>query len=183
MTVSLELQDCARQIDSANASAQALVDNHSVAELTRPTAGGGWSAAECLDHVANTLEAYLPVIRSGLEEGRRREQLAPGPFRYGLLARMFLWILEPPVRMRVKAPDVFLPRKQPGVKTALDAFLARHDELLRLVQLADGLDLAAIVVTSPANGRVKLPVGAVFGILTAHARRHLWQARRGLSES
>jgi hypothetical protein len=30
---------------------------------------------------------------------------------------------------------------------------------------------------------LKLPVGAVIGVLTAHARRHLWQARRALTES
>jgi len=118
-----------------------------------------------------------------LEEGRRQGKLGEGPFHYGFLARTFLWVLEPPVRMRVKAPNVFQPRPRPDVQAALHAFIARHAELQDLLQLAEGLDLAAIRVTSPANGKLKLPVGAMFGILTAHARRHLWQARRGLSES
>ena len=56
MTLSLELEDYARQIDSVNAEARALVANHSQAELTRTPANGGWSAAECLDHVARTIE-------------------------------------------------------------------------------------------------------------------------------
>lgn len=183
MAQSLELADYAGQLDSADASARALVENHSAEELARPAANGGWSPAECLDHVAKTVEEYLPVMRAALEEGRRCGATGEGPFRYGLLARMFLWVLEPPVRMRVKAPAQFVPRHQPDARAALDAYLARHAELRDLLELAEGLDLAAIRVVSPANAKLKLPVGAAFGILAAHARRHLWQARRALNES
>ncbi len=180
---SLELEDYARQIDSVNAEARALVDGHSPAELTRPAPGGGWSVAECLDHVAVTAEKYIPVIRQALEEGRAEGRTGEGPFRYGFLARTFLWAIEPPVRLRVKAPATFIPRPQPDPSMALAAYLAQHAELQKLLLQADGLDLAAIRVVSPANERLKLPVGAVIGILTAHARRHLWQARKALSAS
>lgn len=180
---SLELEDYARQIDSVNAEAQALVENHFPAELTRPAPGGGWSVAECLDHVAVTAEKYLPALRQALETGRAEGRTGEGPFRYGFLARTFIWAIEPPVRMRVKAPATFIPRPQPDVAAALAAYLAQHAELHKLLLQADGLDLAAIRVVSPANDKIKLPVGAVIGILTAHARRHLWQARRALTES
>jgi hypothetical protein len=180
---SLELEDYARQIDSVNAEAQALVDRHSPAELTRPAPGGGWSAAECLDHVATTVEKYLPAIRKALEEGRTNGVTGEGPFRYGFLARTFLWALEPPVRMRVKAPATFAPRPQPDPAAALAAYLTQHAELQKVLLQADGLDLAAIRVTSPASEKLKLPAGAVIGVLTAHARRHLWQARKALSAS
>jgi hypothetical protein len=178
---SLELEDYARQLDSLNAEARALVANHSPADLTRPAPGGGWSPAECLEHVAVTAARYNAIIGPAL--AANRQCTGTGPFHYGLLARTFLWLVEPPVRMRVKAPGVFQPRPQPDVQAALDAFVARHDELQQLIQQADGLDLAAIRVESPANAKLKLPVGAAFGVLTAHARRHLWQARRALNES
>ena len=183
MTTSLELEDFARQIDSVNASARALVDNHSLEALTRPSTTGGWSAAECLDHIVKVAEAYTPRIRAALEKGRRQGKLAAGPFHYLSQDRIKLWVLEPPVRMRVKAPAIFQPSLQPDIQTALNALLDRHAELQTLRQLADGLDLAAIRVTSPASAKLRLPVGAVFGILMAHARRHLWQARRALNES
>ncbi|MBL8238829.1 MAG: DinB family protein [Bryobacterales bacterium] len=178
---SLELEDYARQIDSVIAAAQALVDNHSLADLTRPAPAGGWSAVECIDHIAVTLEKYLPVLRAALEAGKHSK--GEGPFQYGLLARMFLWVLEPPVRMRVKAPSVFAPRPQPEPQAVLRNYIARHNELQSLLLLARGLDIAAIRLASPATPKLKLPAGAVFGILTAHARRHLWQARRALNES
>jgi hypothetical protein len=180
---SLELEDYARQIDSVNAEARALVDAHTPSDLMRPAPDGGWSVAECLDHVATTVEKYLPAIRAALEEGRANGVTGVGPFHYGFLARTFLWILEPPVRMRVKAPGAFKPRPQPDPAAALAAYLTQHAELQKVLLLADGLDLAAIRVTSPASERLKLPAGAVIGILTAHARRHLWQARRALNAS
>lgn len=183
MSGALELEDYARQLDSVNAAARALVANYPVEELTRAAAGGGWSVAECLLHVAVTAEAYLPVIGEALKEGRKAGKLGEGPFQYGLLARMFLWVLEPPVRMRFKAPGIFQPRPQPDLQEALDRFVAAHLAVQKLLGEAAGLDLAAIRVTSPANEKVKLPVGAAFGVLTAHARRHLWQARRVVSAS
>ncbi len=180
---SLELEDYARQIDSVNAEAQALIDSHSPAALMHPAPGGGWSVAECLDHVAVTAEKYIPVLRQALEEGRANGATGQGPFQYGFMARTFLWMLEPPVRMRVKAPTGFAPRPQPDVAAALAAYLTQHAELQKVLLLADGLDLAAIRVTSPASDKIKFPVGAAIGILTAHARRHLWQARKALSAS
>lgn len=177
----LELEDLARQIDSLNAQARAMVENHPASSLTTPTPNGGWSVAECLDHIAKTLDAYLPGLRTAVAENQSRK--AEGPFHYGLLARTFLWIIEPPVRMRVRAPTMFAPRPQPDIQSALTAFVESHNRLQELLPLADGLDLAGIRVVSPANEKIKLPLGAAIGVLTAHARRHLWQARRILNES
>lgn len=180
---SLELEDYARQFESVNAEAQALVASHAAAELRRPRGDGGWSAAECLEHVATTAAAYLPVLRAAVEAGRQEGRLSDGPFAYGPMARLFLWAIEPPVRMRVRAPKLFAPRAQPEVEAALEAFLARHRETIDLMQAADGLDLQRIRIESPANAVLHLPLGAAFLMLAAHARRHLWQIRRGFSAS
>ena len=77
---------------------------------------GGWSAVERMDHVAKVAESYTPKIRAALEDGRRHGKLAAGPFRYGFLARTFLWSLEPPVRVRFKAPGRFCPDPGPMSK-------------------------------------------------------------------
>ena len=69
------------------------------------------------------------------------------------------------------------------MEAALEAFLERHRETIDLMQVADGLDLQRIRIESPANAVIKLPLGAAFLMLAAHARRHLWQIRRGLSAS
>jgi hypothetical protein len=50
--------------------------------------------------------------------------------------------------------------------------------VLALVEQSVGLDLAARKVPSPASRYVKYNVYSAFRIVTAHERRHLWQARR-----
>lgn len=179
----LELAAYAAELDSADAAARAIVANHSTEALERRPSSGGWSAAECLDHVGRTASAYMPAIRAALEQGRSRGLAGAGPFRYGLLARMFLRFIEPPPLLKTRTPAVLAPVAQPSADEALASFLAGHTELQALLQAANGLDLAAIRLASPAWPKLVLPVGAVFAILAAHARRHLRQAREALSES
>jgi hypothetical protein len=57
------------------------------------------------------------------------------------------------------------------------AFLSTQGELLALVEQSVGLDLAGRKVPSPVTRYVRYNVCAAFHILTAHQRRHLWQAR------
>ncbi|HEU0122764.1 MAG TPA: DinB family protein [Bryobacteraceae bacterium] len=178
----LELIDYARQIDSANAELQALAAEYGEAGLCKPAAGGGWSAAECIDHVGVTLAAYLPGLRAAVAETRKGKR-AEGPFSYGLLAKLMIWAIAPPVRLRTRAPETFAPRPQPDVKTAMETWFSHHSALQKLMEEADGWDLAAVKMASPANAKIKLPVGAVFAVLTAHARRHLLQAQRAVSGS
>lgn len=178
----LELIDHARKIDSLNAELRAFAAEAGEKRLREPAAGGGWSAAECIDHVAVTLAAYLPGLREAVAETRKGKR-SEGPFSYGLLAKLMLWAIEPPVRLRVRAPGIFAPSQQPSLEAAMDAWFAHHAELQKLMEECDGWDLAAVRMASPANAKIKLPVGAVFAILTAHARRHLVQARQAVSGS
>jgi hypothetical protein len=43
---------------------------------------------------------------------------------------------------------------------------------------ANGLDLSRARVRSPASKWLRMPLGSGFAVMTAHERRHLWQARR-----
>ena len=54
-------------------------------------------------------------------------------------------------------------------------FLSIHGRMLELVVEANGLDLAAIKVRSPA-GPVKFGLGQRIALLDKHDRRHFWQA-------
>lgn len=180
MNLHPELEDLARQLESANAEAEALVAGHSEAVLERAGLNGAWSAASCLMHVADTAAAYQRTIRPVIDDGHSRGILSPGPYSYGVLAKLFIWAIEPPVRMRFKAPKVFQPEAGPTISSALATFCQRHRELIQEMERANGLNLAELRVVSPASERIRLPLGAAFGLMAAHARRHLWQARRAV---
>lgn len=176
-----ELEDLARQLESVNAEAIAMVDASTPEALVAHPAGGGWSAADCLAHLAQTVRLYNPKIEAAVAAAHKAGLKGTGPFSYGLLGKLFLWVLEPPVRMKVKAPPVFHPAKGVTAQQALDDMLTQHKEMLRLMEAADGLDLGRVKVQSPASDKLKFSLGAAFGSMAAHGRRHLWQAKQALS--
>jgi DinB superfamily len=175
-----ELEDLARQLDSANAEASAMFAKYSTDQLSKRPAGGGWSAADCVAHLAQTVQLYIPKIDDGMKAGSALR--GDGPYSYGVIGKLLLWVLEPPVRLKVKAPPSFHPAANTTPEAALADYLARHAELLKRIEAANGLDLGKIKVCSPASDKMKVPLGAAFGMMAAHARRHLWQARRALGE-
>jgi hypothetical protein len=53
--------------------------------------------------------------------------------------------------------------------------------LIRILEESDAINRSKIKVNSPASRYVKLRLLDGFSILTAHARRHLWQAERAIA--
>ena len=80
----------------------------------------------------------------------------------------------------MQAPKKIVPASQIAIREALQAFL-RSDEALRAV-ICDGagLDLNRIRFHNPFIGFLRFSVGTGLLVITAHNRRHLWQAQRVL---
>jgi hypothetical protein len=138
-------------------------------------APGRWSVAECVDHLATTSEFYLPRLRRAVagvapEAGGR-------PLRRDLVGRLFVWLMEPPVRARLRAPRKFLPGDPPPRDATLARFDRLQDDLVALIRAADGLPIDRVKVSSPASRRVRFSLLSAFAVLAAH-QRHLWQAER-----
>ena len=173
-----QAEDLARQLSRVAEDARGLEREFSARELSQPPRDGGWSAADNLAHLTLASRALIPRMTKTLgklaDAGRRSRQ----PSRPDWVGRFYAWALEPPVRLRVRAPRPFVPPTGAPVADALPAFLAEQDRLLTLVEQSVGLDLAARKVPSPVSRYVRYNVCAAFHILAAHQRRHLWQARR-----
>ena len=87
-------------------------------------------------------------------------------------------MFEPPVRVRVKTPAPFAPPRVDPMPDVLERFDYLQGELLQRLDRGNGLALDRQKVTSPFNARVKYNLFSTFRIITAHQRRHLWQAER-----
>jgi hypothetical protein len=140
-----------------------------------------WSAAECIAHLTLATEMSLPFLQHALEEARARRLAESGPFKMDFVGGAFVWILEPPARIRVKAPPIL----QPGatVNDALPAFLASQEKLLAIIDRSNGLAIDRIKLPSPVNSRIRFSVWSSFNIADAHQRRHLAQAERAVGLS
>jgi hypothetical protein len=136
-----------------------------------------WSVADCIEHLNVVARLYLPSLDEGIAEAIRRGQYAEGPFRYNWIGRLSVYVMEPPARLRVRAPRSFAPgatRSRPEIMAAFRAYQVQFVDRLRQ---ANGLDLSRARVASPTSRLIRLPLGSAFALMTAHERRHLWQAR------
>ena len=153
-----------------------LVAGLSPAQFNWAPAPGRWSIGQCIEHLNITTERYLPGLQRAMADARAAGKLGHGPFTLGFVERWFMQVLEPPVRRRVKTPKAFVPT----LALAPDATLRRWQDLqgqfAQSIRAAEGLDLRAVRVRSQF-APVSFSLNGTLGILLAHERRHLWQAR------
>ena len=158
--------------------AKALVARLDDGELVCRPGDASWSAAECVDHLSATADMYVRRMRRVIDGAAARSD-SPNE-KHSLTGRMFLYIMEPPVRrMRVKIPtEKLAPRALPSRDELLHRFDETHAQLVSLLAESDPLDRTRIRVPSPASKRITLSLLDAFALLASHARRHLWQAER-----
>ena len=143
-------------------------------------AEGSWSIAECIAHLNAANSLYSDAIQAAIIDGRRRGWTGgKSDARLGLLERGFVNLLEPPYRLKFKAPSKCRPGKSSfAPDDLLAAWEATHERLAQLAAESRGLDLGRIKVVSPASSVLKVSLLCAFMISPAHDRRHLWQAQR-----
>jgi DinB family protein len=178
LALSPELDEFRRQFEQLANDADALVAPLSDAQFTWRPRPNAWSIAECIDHLNVTARMYLPVLDEGIANAIRQGQYGEGPYAYWWLARMFLRILEPPPRFRTKTPSAFRPPSGRTRHEIMAAFRAYQVQYVDRLRQANGLDLARARVRSPVASWMVFPLGCGFAAMTAHERRHLWQARQ-----
>lgn len=176
-----ELEAFQGEFDAIAADADALLAQLSDGQFFWSPSADVWSVAQCLEHLNATARSYLPMLDSAIATAKQWGVYGVGPFRYGWLSRLIIRRTEPPPRRRLKAPATFQPaergsqRKRSDIEAGFRGYQVQFVDRLRQ---ANGVDLAKAKVQSPVSKWIRLPLGVGFSIMTAHERRHLWQARR-----
>jgi DinB superfamily len=173
-----ELDALRVQFEQLSADVDALVDSLRDEQFHWRPAPGVWSIAECLDHLNVTARMYLPKFDEGIAEAVRLGAYRDGPFRYSWVGRIFLRTSEPPARLRMKAPGMFLPRPGRPRPEVMATHREHQVQLIDRLNGANGLDLSRARVASPVSKWLGFSLCAGFALIAAHERRHLWQARK-----
>jgi hypothetical protein len=175
-----QLDVLARELGHASARAREIVARVSDEGFHRRP-GTGWSAAECIAHLNLSNEAMLPLIDGGLREAAARSRPTSPSYRRDLTGWLLSWYLEPPYRRGVKTPAQFEPASTGSKEEILAEFLRLQDELVDRLRIAAGLDLNRVRIVSPFNARARYNLYSAFRVITAHERRHLYQAETALA--
>lgn len=74
----------------------------------------------------------------------------------------------------------FVPKSIRAKAEALAELTRWRKQLVDLLQSSSDVPIGKLKVVSPFDSRVKYNVYSAFMILTAHQRRHLWQAEQAV---
>jgi hypothetical protein len=162
--------------------AEAIRDfqNQDHAFLNKLSATGGWSIAQCLDHLNSYGDYYLPRIHLKIEEAMDH----PGneSFSGTWLGNYFTRMMDPETgRKKYKAFKGHIPGSNLDASKVVAEFIRQQEDILVLIRKARSKDLDAIKVPISISSLIKLRLGDVFQFIIAHNERHMLQAKRNLS--
>jgi DinB superfamily len=167
---------------SAQARLGALAGACAEASWARRADPARWSVGECVAHLNLTAQAYLPLIRQGLDEAHRIGGRASARYRRDLTGWMLWRSAGPPVRFRTSTSATFIPTSTESREWTVATFEQLQSDQLACVREADGLPLERVRVVSPFNARLRYNLYACLTILPRHQHRHLWQAEQVLEQ-
>jgi hypothetical protein len=170
-----QLDTVLNQVESVTLNARELVTGRSEAHLSTGIELTSWSVAQCLDHLAQTTNAFLPAITAAIARAPRLT--TNRALRTGALTRLFLRNLEPPYLVRFKVLAPLVPR-QHDFNSAWSGFERSQVQLVKTIQSAVGFAVDQVRVESPVYARFRYNVYGALRMLAAHERRHLWQIER-----
>lgn len=170
------MQPFFREASVNRETGRALLDGLSAFQLGWRPAPTVWGLADICGHLATTSAVYLPALDTAIAAGHARAAYSDHPFRGSTLSRLMVWLMEPPARLRLRAPAMLRPAGHLDPLDARDAYIAAQRAFDLRLERAAGLDLTHVLMTPPTLPRLRFTLGAALALLLAHERRHLWQA-------
>jgi DinB family protein len=164
------------ELNSSDQSATDLAQGLTSAQINWRPAADAWSVGQCLEHLFQANEVYLPPIARAID---RRSPAPVQQITPGWVGRWFIRTFIDPSTQRVRgrAPRKIAPAAQVDT-SILDRFLRSNAAARDLVRRASAYDVNHIRFVNPFVPLVRFTVGTGLEIVWRHQRRHLLQAQR-----
>jgi hypothetical protein len=167
-------------LEKSDQEARRIAGGLSDAQANWQPRATAWSIAQCFDHLGRANTVYAAALHKAVKETRAAKRQRSGPIQPGWFGRFFIRTLEPPPKRKMRAPKKSVPASRIASREALEAFLRSQENVRAVIREGAGLDLNRIRFHNPFIGFLRFTVGTGLLIITAHDRRHLWQAARVL---
>jgi len=147
-------------------------------ELNAQPKESSWSVLQCLEHLNLYGDYYLPAIESRI----LRANTTPTSLVYksGWLGNYFantMQVSSNGTMKRMKSPKDKIPASRLEA-TVIQRFIKQQEQMLRLLKLAEGVDLQKIKVPISIAPFIKIQLGDCFRFVIHHNERHMLQAQR-----
>lgn len=168
-----------QQVEEQLKEVIAVFQNLPEDRLLQPDANGGWSMAECIEHLNAYGDFYLPRLQKALSNAPALQQ--PDRFKHSLLSRYFIAMINPGASTKkYKAMKKYRPVGLTDPHAIVSRFIQQLEELLQLIMQAEQKNLMKVNVATTLSPLIKIPAGDAIQFVLMHNRRHLLQARKNL---
>lgn len=168
-----------RTLEEVTADVRATFGSLSAEELNRQPAAGGWSVAQCLDHLITINTLYFPLldsVRVGPPTPTLWERVSP---LSGIFGRLLIKTLSPDYKKKIKTSRKAQPSSSTIDAGIVDRFAEHQSALIQRVQdIAPTVNHETTIVTSPLAGFITYSLADCLTLLVVHEQRHLAQAKR-----
>jgi uncharacterized damage-inducible protein DinB len=165
------------KVESHLSEAIRSIQNLSEEKLLRPAANGGWSIAQCLEHLNRYGDYYLPAIQKGL----KKDFPSSENFNSSWLGNYFTKMMDPQTgKKKITTFKEYSPAPQLDAYAVVAEFIRQQEYLLELLRSARFRDLNRIKIPISISRWIRLRLGDTFRFLIAHDERHMQQAKRNL---
>ena len=138
--------------------------------LLKPAANGGWSIAQCLEHLNRYGDYYLPL----LEKGLALPYPSADTFTSTWLGNFFTNMMK--AEKKTKAFKAYTPAPDLNAAAVVAEFIRQQEVLLSCLSLARTANLNKIKIPVSIAKWIKLKAGDVLQFVVAHNERHIKQA-------
>ncbi len=173
------LADLHEKVDLQLQEATKVFQNLSEGVLLKQPPSGGWSAAQCFEHLNRYGNYYLPQIRKATQQSRASDP--DKTFTNGWLGSYFSRMMDPDTgKTKIKTFKEYVPSPQLDAHTVVAEFIHQQETMLKYLDHARRADLNRRIPIS-LTSLVRLRLGDVFQFVIAHNARHLEQAKRAIT--
>lgn len=135
-----------------------------------------WSVGQCLDHLAQSADAYEPIFRELIAKNRTPNFWRSVPVLPKLFGNMILKAVGPIRNKKSKTFPVFEPTTSDVSLDILNELEKKLRLFSSLVEQLEEYDFKKIIVTSPVTNFVNYSLLDAINIVTVHNYRHFAQA-------
>jgi len=152
-----------------------LYQNMEDEQMLKPALDGGWSIAQCLDHLNGYGNVYFPKMRTAMDQNTK----ANDEYRSTWLGDKFTKSLDPDTgKMKMKALKGHRPERNLDAAAVVAKFIRQQEELLDMMKTARQRDLSGIRIPISIASWIRMNLGDTFRFIVAHNERHIRQADR-----
>lgn len=154
-----------------------VYQNTDDATLLKPSATGGWSIAQCLEHLNSYGRYYIPQLKIALDKAQNLPD--SDTFTSGWLGNYFTNAMDPTrSKSRMKSPKEHQPATQLNATAVVAEFIQQQETLLIYLQAARNVNINAVRIPITLTQLIQLKLGDVLRFVITHNQRHVLQANR-----